>query len=463
MKIIRLQAENIKKLTAVEIIPTDNMITITGENGAGKSSILDSITMALCGGKEIPEQPLKKGTEKGKIVIDLESYQITRSFTKDNSYLKIEALDGQKISSPQKFLDDLVGKISFDPLEFINRDKLEQRRVLLELIGVNVDELDKKEKDLREERTIVGRDVKRTESLAKSATRYPEITETKEETIADVTRELSDAILFNRKLDSDLADNEKLKEQAGIHRNRIEKIDQDIKLLQDEKAGLEKEIEEKKSAYKSKKEVLESAQRKDTDTIQAKMTELESKNTKIRANQTYQTAQAEFKSFSKSYDTLTKKIEAVESERKNLLSSATMPVDGLSFNESELLYNGIPLAQASDGEKLMISLGISMALNPKLRVLRIKDGSLLDAKNRKIIADQIKDKDFQLWLESVSSDKKVGIFIEEGEIVAIDGKEPERAPEFKLPPKGDSLLVNIKKEKNPASAEKKVVETPEGW
>ena len=66
-------------------------------------------------------------------------------------------------------------------------------------------------------------------------------------------------------------------------------------------------------------------------------------------------------------------------------------------------------------------------------------------------------------MESVSSDKKVGIFIEEGEIVAIDGKEPERAPEFKLPPKGDSLLVNIKKEKNPASAEKKVVETPEGW
>jgi putative cofactor-binding repeat protein len=69
----------------------------------------------------------------------------------------------------------------------------------------------------------------------------------------------------------------------------------------------------------------------------------------------------------------------------------------------------------------MISLGISMALNPTLRVLRIKDGSLLDEKNRKIIYDRIKDNDFQLWYESVSTDRSVGIYIEDGEITSIDG------------------------------------------
>jgi hypothetical protein len=104
-----------------------------------------------------------------------------------------------------------------------------------------------------------------------------------------------------------------------------------------------------------------------------------------------------------------------------------MPVPGLSFNESELLYNDIPLSQASDGEKLMIGLGISMALNPKLRVLRIKDGSLLDESNRQIIREQLKDKDYQLWFESVSSDKSVGIFIEDGGVVAIDGEVPKVA------------------------------------
>ena len=451
MKIIRLQAENIKKLTAVEIIPSDNMVEITGPNGAGKSSILDSITMALCGGKEIPQQPLKKGADKGKIIIDLGMYQITRSFTKDNSYLKIEGKDGAKISSPQKFLDELVGSISFDPLEFINREKTEQRRVLLELIGVNVDELDRQEKSLRDERVIVGRDVKRTETLAKSSTHYPEIKETKEGTIADITKKLSDAILFNRQLDSDIEDLEKLKDQAIVSRNRIEKINADITILRDEVARLESEIEGFKSLYTSEKKNLESREKIDTGAIQVRMTELESLNAKIRANASHLTAQNEFKSFTRVYESLTKKIEGVEAERKNLLSSASMPVVGLSFNETELLYNGIPLAQASDGEKLMIGLGISMALNPELRVLRIKDGSLLDATNRQIIREQIKDKDFQLWMESVSSDGKVGIFIEEGEIMYIDGQPAEhipRMPEVKVAPA-------VKKEK--------AVATPEEW
>ncbi|PIQ72342.1 hypothetical protein COV86_03525, partial [Candidatus Roizmanbacteria bacterium CG11_big_fil_rev_8_21_14_0_20_35_14] len=120
MKIINLQVENIKKLTAIDITPTDNMVLITGPNGAGKSSVLDSIVMALCGSKSIPAVPIKKGSDKGKVILNLGDYTITRSFTKDNSYLKIENSAGSSITSPQKFLDRIVGNISFDPLDFLN-------------------------------------------------------------------------------------------------------------------------------------------------------------------------------------------------------------------------------------------------------------------------------------------------------------------------------------------------------
>jgi hypothetical protein len=175
----------------------------------------------------------------------------------------------------------------------------------------------------------------------------------------------------------------------------------------------------------------------DPASIQSQMAELETKNAKIRANKSRKSAQADFDNFTLQYNEKTKAIEAIESDRKSLLSSAAMPVPGLSFNDTCLTYNSIPLAQCSDGEKLMVSLGISMALNPTMRVLRIKDGSLLDQKNRKIITDQIKDKDFQLWMESVSSDQSVGIYIEEGEIVAVDGKPVEKkvksAPKAKTP------------------------------
>ena len=38
MKIVRLTAENIKRLVAVEITPDGNVVQITGKNGAGKTS-----------------------------------------------------------------------------------------------------------------------------------------------------------------------------------------------------------------------------------------------------------------------------------------------------------------------------------------------------------------------------------------------------------------------------------------
>ena len=43
MKIVRLTAENFKRLIAVEITPQGNVIQITGKNGAGKSSLMGAM------------------------------------------------------------------------------------------------------------------------------------------------------------------------------------------------------------------------------------------------------------------------------------------------------------------------------------------------------------------------------------------------------------------------------------
>ena len=43
MKIVELRAENVKKLRAVQIKPDGSLVVIGGQNGAGKTSVLDSI------------------------------------------------------------------------------------------------------------------------------------------------------------------------------------------------------------------------------------------------------------------------------------------------------------------------------------------------------------------------------------------------------------------------------------
>ena len=67
MKIVKLSSENIKKLVAVEITPTGDVVKIEGRNDAGKSSVLDSIAMALGGAALIPGVPVRQGQKAGKI------------------------------------------------------------------------------------------------------------------------------------------------------------------------------------------------------------------------------------------------------------------------------------------------------------------------------------------------------------------------------------------------------------
>jgi archaellum component FlaC len=422
MKIIKLTAENVMKLSAVEIVPQDNLVLITGENGAGKSSVLDSIVMALCGKSTIPDKPIKEGANKGKIVVELEQYRIERSFTQGNSYLKIENVDGSTVKSPQKFLDDLIGKISFDPLEFMNQKPEDQAEIFLSLIGVDVKALDAEEEALRNERTMVGRDLKKAEAFIASHPLFADVLNVEEQSIGDLSSQLTQVLQYNQEWDRQQEENEGLKLHAAKHRRRIEEIDLEIKKLQMEAESLDVEINTMKETYREKRDYLEGHPKWDISDLQEQMNNLEAVNEKIRSNKVHLEATEDIKETRDGYDLLTRQIAAVDDKRKQLLSSAPMPVPGLSFEAGKITFNGIPLAQCSDGEKLMISLGISMALNPTLRVLRIKDGSLLDEKNRKIIYDRIKDKDFQLWMEAVSSDKSVGIFIEDGSIVAVNGQ-----------------------------------------
>jgi ABC-type histidine transport system ATPase subunit len=109
-------------------------------------------------------------------------------------------------------------------------------------------------------------------------------------------------------------------------------------------------------------------------------------------------------------------MEALQNKKTDALTEATFPVDGLGFDENGVTFDGKPFTQASGAEQLRVSLAMAMALNPQLKVIHIKNGSLLDSENMQIIEDMAKDKDYQVWIEVVDESGKVGIYIEDGEV-----------------------------------------------
>lgn len=436
MKIVKLQAENVKKLKAVEIIPEGNVVKITGKNEQGKTTVLDSIWWALTGTKNIQEQPIRKGEKFASIKLDMGEFVVIRTFTETGSYLKVESQKaGATFKSPQAMLDNLIGKLSFDPLAFSKADKAKQTELLLSVIELKPD-LDRiKEiagylpqdtsnpltvinqayKFIYEERTEIGRDLEKAKKVIES---YPQgLNEVKVVSIAELVAE-------KEKLVADNNDNEEKREEVAsqeskvdIVKNRIEDIEEQISTLQARLAGSQTELDLEHNKLTAMRIEVDKLQDHDLTEICAKIAAADETNTKATQWREFQKVAEEAGECQKAWDYQTKQLEAIKAYKQELVSQTKFPVEGLDFAEGGVLYQGLPFEQASSAQKLQVSLAIAMKLNPELRVIRIDDGSLLDSKHMKIIEDMAKENDFQVWMEVVDESGKVGIYIEDGEVV----------------------------------------------
>lgn len=411
MKIIKLSSSNIKRLKAVEleIDENQNLILITGKNGQGKSSVLDSIWYALGGKKAAQDKPIRDGEEKGEIELTIKSekgsYLVKRTFTEKGSYLSVTNSDGAKYSNPQELLDFIVGNLSFDPLEFSRMDAKKQVAELTKIVGLDFTELETTKKKLTEDRLIVGREQKAIGVITPEDIDFAKQFEGKEEiSVAELSAKLEKE---NSKR------NEYESAQHSIHTNN-ELIAANKKRILE----LEQENARCEESLVSLKEIKDTSE--DLNKIRDEISSADGINKNIRKSKEIITKVGEIGGKEIEYNALTTKIKEIDDEKAKKLSEAKMPIEGLSWNEDKVLYNNIPYDQLSSAEQLKISMAIAMAANPKLRMLQIRDGSLLDKDNLKVIAEMTKDQDFQAFVERVDDTGKVGIVIEDGEVKKIN-------------------------------------------
>jgi hypothetical protein len=127
---------------------------------------------------------------------------------------------------------------------------------------------------------------------------------------------------------------------------------------------------------------------------------------------------AEHERLAKESADATAKIEAIDEEYQQALAAAKMPIEGLSFDENGVTYNGVPFEEASSAERLRVSCAIAMSGEHRLRVLLVRDGSLLDTESRKVLREIAEARGYQCWLEIASDrDDEVGVRIDCGRVV----------------------------------------------
>ena len=113
---------------------------------------------------------------------------------------------------------------------------------------------------------------------------------------------------------------------------------------------------------------------------------------------------------------LTEEIDTLENRKRKMLASAKFPIPELGLSDSGVTLNGLPFEQASSAEQLRASVAMGLAMNPKLKIMLIKDGSLLDENSLRMVAEMAEKADAQIWMERVGEGKETSVVIEDGAV-----------------------------------------------
>lgn len=434
MKIISLETENFKRLSAVSITPEGNVVEITGKNGAGKSSILDAVWSAIKGKAATPPKPVRAGEEKAFIKVDLGHLKITRKFIdkgKDGytSSIVVETEEGARYPKPQEILDSLTNALTFDPLAFCRMKEADQIAALEAAVpDFDFDAARKEETRLAETRRDVNRDHKNKLALLQST---PGAGVDPDDEIDEdaIILKINDVNEANRAAYEDRADRQRIHNaiesaQTDVedYKSRIARLQNEIDDLNSRSADRQKDLDGYKICLEEKGPEPEIAS---TDDLQAELNSAREHNQRIRQAIAYQKLYNECLELEKQAAEFTNAIEAKRKEMADAVLTAENLPDGLTIEDGTVMLNGIPLSQASQAEQLRASVAIIAGMNPELRVMQIRDGALLDSDSMALLAKYAEEHSFQLWVETVSSDRPSAIEIVDGHIAGAAAEAAE--------------------------------------
>lgn len=418
LRIVRLEAESFKRLRVVSITPDGTVVRITGRNGQGKSSVLDAIACAIGGAKLSPERPVRKGAKSAKVELDLGEIVVRRKWTDaGGTYLEVVAKDGSKLATPQAVLDKLVGDLAFDPLAFSRLDDKARLAVLRNVTGLGkvFDELNAERDRRSESRRMTNHRIKTIEAKLSGLPSGPgSPAQTEEVSVA----ELADR---HRKAVAIRDENQKKRTWLAQARQSIVGLKDRVREAEDELKAARLSLSNGEALVAKHAAAIDALVDPDLDSISRAMSEAEDTNRIVRASKERRDLEHELTGLRRESAAETRAIEQVEIRKGEAVAGAKLPIPGLTFGDDGVALGGVPFSQASTAEQLRASVAMGLAQNPRLRVMLVREGSLLDAESMKTLEAIAAEHGAQVWVECVTNGEAVGVVIEDGEVRDTEG------------------------------------------
>ena len=410
IKINKLEIENIKRVKAVKIEPTLNGLTIVGgNNNQGKTSILDAIAWGLGGNKYKPSEPQRQGSIVPPYLHIVLSNGLIVERKGKNSDLKVIDPNGDK--SGQQILNSFVEELAIDLPKFMDMTNKEKANTLLSIVGVGekLYALEQQEKEVYNKRHAIGQIADQKKKYAKE---QPYFTDAPKELISatELIMQQQEILTRNGENQSKRRRHEEIKR---LHMQQAQEIDR-----------LKRELKAMQEAYDQTAADLDIAVKSITELVDESTAELENNirnideiNRKVRANLDKDRAEEDANEYRIEYDKLTSDLDSIRDEKTNLLQNANLPLEGLTVEDGELLYNGQRWDNMSGSDQLKVSTAIVRKLKPECGFILLDKLEQMDMDTLKEFGAWLEQEDLQAIATRVSTGDECSILIEDGYVV----------------------------------------------
>lgn len=411
VKINSLEIENVKRIKAVKLEPSENGLTVIGgKNSQGKTSVLDSIAWALGGDKFKPSAPEREGScIPPSLHITLSNGLVVERKGK-NSSLKVIDPNGNK--GGQQLLNEFVEQLALDLPKFMQQSNKEKAATLLKIIGVGdiLYNLETQEQTLYNQRHAIGVIADQKEKFAREMQEYDGVP--KEFVSA------TELILKQQEILARNGENRRKREKRDMYDREL---DEAKKAFLKAQARLKEAQENALTAQKSAENLVDES----TAEIEKSITEIESLNAKIRANLDKEKAEEDAKGYRQQYDEFTSKIENIRKQKTELLNGADLPLQGLSVEDGELIYNGFKWDNMSSSEQLKVATAIVRRLNPKCGFVLLDKLEQMDPDTLSEFGSWLEKQGLQAIATRVSTGDECSVIIEDGQVLAEEDNKKE--------------------------------------
>jgi DNA repair exonuclease SbcCD ATPase subunit len=421
--IINVHIENFKKLENVTAALNGQSIFLIGDNEVGKSSFMQAV-FALLSNEVLPAKSITDGKTDGKIeiqfMVDGRKYTASKVFTEKNpkGYFQIIAPDGLR-TDRVSYLETIVGNISFNPFEFVEQcNTAEGRRRQVEFlrklippdVNKRIDEIDTAHKFAYQNRAKVNATITQLDGEIAGIS-VPDPEQYKESIdVSALMDEYTKAKEINLKRDQLSKDIVRGQEAVSKADAEVERLKKALKAAEAESKRVKTKLADIQKEFENTKPAL-------TADIESKIKNASQHNANVETVKRYNELKKKHFEAQQESTTLSGRILELVTEKSKLIRDAGLPVDGLSFDENGLYINKLPLTEEQVATSVIMDLGvrIAVALNPKLKIIRIPRGESMGKKRLDEVIQFAKRNGYQLFIERVESgvDKLTIQFIEE--------------------------------------------------